>query len=301
MAGIAGVLPLAGLAILWVAIVVAWAGVGAFVWTGQNLLSIGWTILVAAAMWLLPGLALLRLLWRGRSLTWLERIPLALAGGIALIPLLLEITHLVHLAANTWTIGTYVLTAAVVGFFPGRRTSWRQTLKIDRRRISAAAWPAFWLTGIAALTLIQRLYIVRDLPVGMWGDSYQHTLMTQLIVDNGGLFSSWSPYAALATFTYHFGFHANAAFFQWLSGQPVTRSVVIIGQLLNVMTVPLAYLLTVWLSRNRTAGLWAALITGFINIQPAYFFNWGRYTQLAGMVVLPGVLIAWMQALAQPR
>ncbi len=299
--GLAGPLPLAGALILWLAVVAAWAGADAFIWTAQNLLSIGWTVLVAAAVWLLPGLALLRLLWRGRRLSALERAPLALAAGVALCPLLLEIAHLVHLPANGWTIGIYVLTAAVVIFFPGRSASWRRAGKIDRRRIAAVAWPAFWLAGITTLTLVQRLYIVRDLPVGMWGDSVQHTMMAQLIVDNGGLFTSWSPYAALATFTYHFGFHANSAFFHWLSGQPVTQSVVLTGQLLNVMTVPLAYLLTVWLGRNRAAGLWAALMTSFINVQPAYYFNWGRYTQLAGIVVLPAVLIAWIHALAQPR
>ncbi len=253
--GLAGALPLAGSVILWIAVVVAWAGADAFIWTGQNLLSIGWTLLVAVAIWLLPGLALLRLLWRGRYLSLLESTPLALAAGIALCPLLLEFAHLVHLPANGWTIAVYSLTAAVVVFFPDRRASGLRAGKIDRRPLAAGAWPAFWLAGITALTLVQRLYIVRGLPVGMWGDSYQHTLMTQLIVDNSGLFSSWSPYAALATFTYHFGFHANAAFFHWLSGLPVTQSVIITGQLLNVVTVPLAYLLTVWFSRSRSAGL----------------------------------------------
>lgn len=44
-----------------------------------------------------------------------------------------------------------------------------------------------------------------------WAILYQHTLMAQLLVDYQGLFQPWQPYAALKTFTYHFGFHANVS------------------------------------------------------------------------------------------
>ncbi|MCA1554024.1 MAG: hypothetical protein LC737_06570, partial [Chloroflexi bacterium] len=42
------------------------------------------------------------------------------------------------------------------------------------------------------------------------------------------------------------------------------------------------------------AGLCAALLTGFVNTQPVYFVNWGRYTQLTGQLLLPVVLVSWM-------
>jgi hypothetical protein len=37
---------------------------------------------------------------------------------------------------------------------------------------------------------------------------------------------------------------------------------------------------------SRLAGLGAALLTGFISIMPAFYVNWGRYTQLTGQILL---------------
>src|SRR5262249_13085582 len=38
----------------------------------------------------------------------------------------------------------------------------------------------------------------------------------------------------------------------------------------------------------------------FINIQPAFYFNWGRYTQLGGQVLISAALAAWVRALEGP-
>lgn len=263
-------------------------------WISQAWPEIGWVILAAAALYLLPGLALLQLFWREVPLQWPERLALAFGVGVALPPLLLEIAYWLHLPWQTWAVLAYLLIALLilaVSFFRNRkrRLPWQLEL-------SPSALLFAWLAG---LVLVLRLYAVRDLPVGLWGDSYHHTMMAQLLVDNHGLFSSWEPYAPLATFTYHFGFHANVALFHWLTGIPVTKSVLYVGQILNAGTVPLAFALTVALTRDRAAGLWAALITGFLNSQPAFYVNWGRYTQLAGQVILPVVLLSWMQAFDQ--
>ena len=59
-----------------------------------------------AGLYLLPGLALLRLLWpRDRALVLPARLALALGVSVALPPLLLLLFHLIHLpwgAAATW-------------------------------------------------------------------------------------------------------------------------------------------------------------------------------------------------------
>jgi hypothetical protein len=161
--------------------------------------------------------------------------------------------------------------------------------------------PAGLLLGIVVTTTLVRLYVVRDLPAGMWGDSYHHTLIAQLLVDNHGLFASWQPYAPLTTFTYHYGFHANAAFFHWLSGIDVPHCVVWVGQALNAAAVPLAYLLAARLSGDRWAGVWAAVITGFVSMIPGYYVNWGRYTQLAGQAITPALFICWAGLLEAER
>jgi hypothetical protein len=282
-------------AAVWVAATVLWAGPAAGVWAGQHLGYLAGLGLAAVGLWLVPGLALLRWLWPGR-LNLALRLSLAVCAGAALPPLGLLLFHVLHLTWNAWVTVGYVV-AALGALFYRAGPTWP---KLRRGVRSARTWTLFWLGGLTLLAAVGRLYWVRDLPVGMWGDSYQHTMMVQLLVDNHGLFTSWQPYAPLATFTYHFGFHANAALLHWLTGLPVAQSVIIVGQLLSAATVPAAYALTVTLSRNKAAGLWAALLVGFINIQPAFYFNWGRYTQLGGQVLVSAVIAAWLQALEGP-
>jgi len=45
---------------------------------------------------------------------------------------------------------------------------------------------------------------------------------------------------------------------------------------------------------NRWAGVGAVLVAGLLSPMPMYYVNWGRYTQLAGQVILPGAIyLAW--------
>ncbi len=245
---------------------------------------------VTAVIYALPGLVLLRLFFP-EELPWSERLAIALGTGLGLPPLLLELSRVVGLPWQRETVWGYVLIAAIA----------LTVLEIRRRREFIPKFsPSLqtvlfcWLLGVI---LLIRLYSIRDLPVGMWGDSYQHTMIAQLLADNRGLFSSWEPYAPIATFTYHFGFHADVVFFHWLTGTPITKSVLYVGQILNVAAALLAYGFTIRLTRERNAGLWAMLMTGLLNAQPAYFFNWGRYSQLAGQVIMPVVAIAWLKAI----
>lgn len=180
------------------------------------------------------------------------------------------------------------------------------------RLLAAGPWITYHLPHLAllattALVLGVRLYAVRDLATPMWGDSYQHTVMAQLIVDNGGLFDSWEPYAPLQTFTYHFGLHANVALFHWLSlldgdGLPVYRSMIWVGQILNVLAVLTLYPLALKVSGSRWAGVVAVWIAGLMLPMPMYYVNWGRYTQLAGQVILPvAVVLSWSLFDSPPR
>jgi hypothetical protein len=44
------------------------------------------------------------------------------------------------------------------------------------------------------------------------------------------------------------------------------------------------------IGNNRWAGVVAVLIAGLLSPMPMFFTNWGRYTQLAGLVILPGLI-----------
>jgi hypothetical protein len=59
---------------------------------------------------------------------------------------------------------------------------------------------------------------------------------------------------------------------------------------LNALAIFPAYLLGVLLTKDRRIGLLAALATGIFSPMPAYYTSWGRYTELAGLLVLPALL-----------
>jgi hypothetical protein len=122
-------------------------------------------------------------------------------------------------------------------------------------------------------------------------------MITQLIIDQGAVPSSYEPYVPVSRFTYHFGFHTVAAWFHWLTGEPTPRSVVLVGQIINALVVLTTYLFAGRLFRNPVSGLTAALIVGLFSHMPVIFVNWGRYTQLSGQIVLPVLMILTIEAL----
>ncbi|MBK9710485.1 MAG: hypothetical protein IPO81_03985 [Kouleothrix sp.] len=251
-----------------------------------------------AALYLAPGLVLLRLLWpRSRPLAPLARLSLALGLSVALPPLLLLAAQLVGLrwgGAATWA---YLLLSLMlnVGFWAVDFGSISRKANVQDPQFNISLDGAgLALLGIVAATLLVRLYAARDLHVGLLGDSYHHTLMVQLLIDNGGIFHSWQPYAPLATFTYHFGFHTNAALVHYLTGLDAIQSVILTGQIMNALAAPLLFALAVALGGSRWAGVWAALIAGFVANIPAFYVNWGRYTQLTGQVVLMALVVCWV-------
>ncbi len=273
-------------------------------WVWYELLHSLLPILALIALYLFPGLALLRLLWtqeRPHYLPLAAYLTLATGLSVALAPLMLLLFHLLHLPWNRAVLWGYVLVSAGIAFCP-------MLMKNNGQRvITAPAWLAvrpMWtdallLAGTLA-ALVVNLYIFRDLPTGLFGDSYHHSVITQLLVNHQGLFQSWQPFAPLVSFTYHFGFHANAAFVHWASGRNVVQSVLITGQILNALSVPMAFLLVGSLRGTAWAGLWAAVLTGFVSTLPSFYVNWGRYTQLTGHIVLVVAVVCWVVLFDSP-
>jgi hypothetical protein len=169
-------------------------------------------------------------------------------------------------------------------------------------RQSPVVWSDLAFVVLIALIFGVRFWAIRSLDVPMWGDSYQHTMIAQLLVDNGGLFDSWEPYAELQTFTYHFGFHAAAAAFHWVGGLDMPRAVLWTGQIVNGLAIIALYPLAVRVSGNRWAGVGAVLVAGLLSPMPMVYVNWGRYTQLAGQVILPtAICLSWAALEAKSR
>lgn len=261
------------------------------VWGATNAIFAIPTALVLLLMFTVPGAALLRWLWPD-PLEAIEFWPLSIGLSCATLPLVLLLGSLIGLQLNSVSAWLFLVICAVLACWPRKGQIW--SARIDPRN-----WPKpandFWLLlGIFIVALIVRLFVIRDLPVGLWGDSYQHTMIAQLLYENGGIFSSWEPYARLASFTYHYGFHSLVAWLAWLAGVPTTQGLMLIGQVENAFTIPLIYLFTRRLFASSRAGLWAALLAGFVGQMPVVYVNWGRYTQLGGQTILPVAIVCWM-------
>ena len=273
---------------------------------GLSQLAIGWigVLFVGIFAYILPGWALFSLFWRGwDELNWCSKLGLSGGLSLAIYPLLLLWTDLVGLHLGPFYAWVPPIAALLALAWKNRdlfiqiQSHISQKNKFfSNRKVPSVdillADAAFLI--ILGLIIISRLWVIRSLDVPLFGDSYQHTMITQLIIDHGGLFDSWEPYADLTTFTYHFGFHTAAAVYHWISGVSVEKAVLWTGQLINILAIMGLYPLAIKIAKNRWAGVLAMLVAGLLSPMPMSYVNWGRYTQLAGQAVLPAVIwITW--------
>jgi len=253
-------------------------------------------ILVAVFAFTLPGYAVMRACFPKQvELSWIERI--AIAGGLslAIYPLAYLWTGVIGLHSGPFYAWVLPLTALFILLWQQRPFNIKKlstSFKANFRRITSLENLALVFVLIA-LT-ISRFWSVRSIPVPMWGDSYQHTMIAQLLVDNNGLFQSWLPYAEMTTFTYHYGFHSLVASFYYLARLPMPLSLLWTGQIINILAVISLVLLAMRIHRSYWSASLSILLAGLLFNMPMFYTNWGRYTQLTGQVILPAVLwLAW--------
>jgi hypothetical protein len=236
----------------------------------------------AAALWLfvLPGLAMLEISPSLRKLDLPSRIGLAAGLSVSIIPIL-------FLAGDVFGFRTGRALVAAPGAIGLAVLAFRSSRAHARLRLPPEGQVFMILT--ASLFLV-RMAVLGDIVAPAWGDSVHHTTIVQLMLDHGGLFRSWAPYAPMTSFTYHFGFHADAASWAILRGVSASAAVLAVGQVLNVLAILAIYPFALLLTGSAWAALAALSIAGFLSPLPAFFINWGRYTQLAGQVILPAAL-----------
>ncbi len=174
-------------------------------------------------------------------------------------------------------------------------------------RNSQRAWDAlFWgtLVAVVALTLLNRLGMMRTLVAGIGIDAYHHTLISAMFLQNGGIPDNYEPYAPLASFTYHFGFHSFVAALAWLKGGNPDDTLMLMpfaGQILSTLPV-LTFTLFGWrVLGQRWIGLIAGTIAGLICVFPMFYVNWSRFPQLAGIALVPVAWVLLFEALAPLR
>jgi hypothetical protein len=264
----------------------------------QSLIWLFW-LGVALAAFVLPGWALLMALWpRVEGLVFWGKLGLAAGVGMGIYPVLLLWSNLfgLHLGKlNAWIPLVTSLIYLLYKYLRRNQHAQSHPLPLHGANVRSS-WSHAAMIVILAAVVLSRFWIIRTVAVPMWGDSYQHAVITQLIIDHGGLFSSWQPYSELGTLSYHFGFHSLAAVLHWLTGLDTPQAVLVTGQLLNVLAVLSVYPLATLLgTASPWCGVLAVYIAGLLSPMPAYYANWGRYTQLAGQVMLPAlVCLIWL-------
>lgn len=248
----------------------------------------------------LPGWAIFSILYRDWDLLhWAEKIPLSIIAGLAFYPLLLIWTNLAGIKPGifaAWLPSVFslvymLLSKRIALPYAMRRSKVSFTSAIH----SQGFWHGITLLGILALVFLTRFYHVRTVEAPMWGDSVQHAEITQLILDNDGLFQSWQPYTPYDSLTIHFGFSVFSALLSWMTGASSTLTTLLSAQIVNGLACLSLYPLAVRLSGgNRWAGIAAVLFSGLLSPMPAFYVNWGRFAQLAGQAILPVALwLVW--------
>ena len=173
----------------------------------------------------------------------------------------------------------------------------RPWLALGRRLGIRQPWgdlSRFALWGILAIEMAVGICAFRGIVFGLGSDSYHHTLIAQMIADQGTLPNNYQPYAPLVTFTYHFGFHSLVAAVSWLTGLSIPMLVPALGLLLNAAAALSVAFFTQIVTRSRFAATVSAAFAGLISILPFFLLNWGRYTQLTGLIILPILLgLVW--------
>ena len=243
-------------------------------------------LLAAALLFFLPGWALLALALPGWSeRAWTEKLGLAGGLSLAIYPVLFLWTYILGLHLGKFYAWLPPLIGAAI-------LIWLYIRKPDKRlfRVKNPGWdnllPDLAFAAILLLLIFSRLWPIRGLTAPLWGDSLQHTMIAQLLVDHNGLFTSWAPYAELVTFTYHFGFHSFVAVFHWLSGLSLAGSTLWTGQIVNLIAILGLVPLANRLAPNRWTAALTILVAGLLTSIPQIYLNWGRYTQLAGQAIL---------------
>ncbi|MBN1872999.1 MAG: hypothetical protein JXA33_02130 [Anaerolineae bacterium] len=241
-------------------------------------------IVVLASMCLLPGWAFLALSGTWRCWVGLQRWIVAVSLSIAFYPIFF---YGLRFILPWLTLGPYKVSALLLVFV--MIIVWK--LRGDWRQIFTLNWMEIGTIIILGLTLFTRIWFIRDHPYPAWSDSLHHVLLTHLTAVNGQLPLDMEPYFPIPLGQYHLGLYALAAPVQWLAQVPAYTALLWTAQVLNGLCGLGVYFV---LDRNvgRWAGVIGALTVGLLSHQPAFYVNWGRFTQVSSQTVL--LVACWM-------
>jgi hypothetical protein len=208
---------------------------------------------LALAGWLLPA-SLLSLLWHG----------LRMSGLSQSSSLLLEILPVLLLLLYSFRVGNQF--------------------------VSNSKIPGLGLLVLFGSFILIRLAFVSKLLMPPYFDSVRHyTIIQSLLemIEAGGtrLSVPW-----LGADYYHLGFHFLAAFVASSGEGEITKTMLVLGQMILAATPLSLFFLIEHETRSNRAGLFAVILAGIGWSMPAYAVNWGKYPAVTSLALLPFVL-----------
>jgi hypothetical protein len=243
-------------------------------------------LLALAVVIVAPGSSLVLITGMGAQWPRLSRLALATAASVAFYPILFTLTPFVRW--GPLAIGGLLALGLILVW--GRRVNLRPLLTLP----DGLGWAAGL---VMLLTLATRGWQAHLHPYPAWTDSLHHALLTQLTMEAGRLPVSLEPYFPIPLSMYHLGLYAVAAPVGWLAHAPPHLALLWTAQTLNALGA-----LGVYLVLERRAGRLAALVgmavVGLFSFQPAFYVNWGRFTQVASQTLLPAAWTMTCLALA---
>lgn len=233
---------------------------------------------VGLMLFLGPGYLLLQVSSTAKELDLTHSLIASFSISIAFLAILFEFANILNVVFSAATLIPLFLLCGLVGVLISK--PWRKKFKLDKsiKYFRVALW--FMLV----IYFLINLWSIRNEVAGSGSDSYHHTLITQMIIDNGRLPHDFGQFFPIISFTYHFGFHTTAAFLGWTSKIPTILLILVVGKILVILCSASISLLTEKITGNRWAGLISAVVV-LICIFPSHMLEWGRYTQLTGLTI----------------
>ena len=188
----------------------------------KDLSTLQWINLIISIIFVSgPGWLLITLSPSLRKFNFLSKLLLAYCFIISLLSLFLSFGRITSMEIS-WDIVKYILIFSWVVFF----IQFKNLLRIKKKSID---FYQFFLLIIIFLVLFIILFSLRNIVAGLGSDSYHHTLITQLILEQGKAPNNYEPYAPIISFSYHFGFHGLSALLSYISGLSARLIVPITG------------------------------------------------------------------------